>query len=160
MNFDGLVKLLQSFPRQQLVFIGLGNEIRGDDCAGLILLEQIKQQPEFQGAHFIAAGTTPENYLQKILDHRPKAVIFIDTAHSSKPPGTIQMYQAKDLAPSDISTHAYSIEIIQNYLKKYSKIQFYYIGIAPADTSLGNRISAPMKKGIEQFFSHRSKKTV
>ncbi len=156
MNFDDLIKHLQPFPRQQLIFIGLGNEIRKDDRAGLILLKKIKQQTEFQDAHFIEAGTTPENHLQRILDYQPAAVVFIDTAHNDNPPGTVQLYSAEDLAPDDISTHAFSIEIIQNYLHKHRAIQFFYIGITPADTGLGSTLSPAVKKGIEQFFSYQS----
>ena len=80
MNFDNLKKDLAFYPVDKIVFVGLGNPLRRDDAAGLIILEKISISRHFKNAHFIKAYTTPESHLEEILNYHPEIVVIIDAA--------------------------------------------------------------------------------
>lgn len=151
MNFKPFEDGLSAYPAESIVFVGLGNPMRSDDGAGLILLQTIKQSKHFQDAHYIEAGSNPENYLQAILDLHPKAVVFIDTAEFNQPPGTIQWLSKTDLDQIRISTHAFSMTLVEDYIRAHQTVDFHYLGIQPESTALGSEISTIVQKKLDQF---------
>jgi len=155
MNFKDLTKVLNKFQRNKLVFVGLGNPHCGDDAAGQILLEHFSRRKELNGAHFIFAGTNPENYLTKITDKEPDAVVFIDTARFSAIPGTIDLLEERNLRPTDFSTHTFSIEMIAAYITSVRPCGIFYLGIEPKSTDIHEPVSKNIQNGIEDFFKDR-----
>ena len=153
MNFNDLKKTLAVYHSDRIIFVGLGNRDCGDDGASQILLNKLRHSEEFKEAGFIFAGTNPENYLQKIADKNPQAVVFIDTAHFQAKPGTLKFLEAKHLKPSDFSTHAFSISLIADYLTYEKPCEIYYLGIQPQNTSVGQPLSDSVKAGLKHFFS-------
>ena len=132
--------------------MGLGNPLRKDDFAGLLLLNRLQDSDLFRQANYIAAGTNPENYLQKILDLNPRAVIFIDTARFNEEPGTIRLLDRESLDQIRISTHAFSMTLVEDYLNAEREMDFYYIGIEPEDTGVGEGLSPVLTESLKHFF--------
>ena len=152
MNFENFVEVLSPYFHEKIVFVGLGNELRGDDAAGLLFLERLKVKPEFCKSNFIKAGTNPENYLQKILDSGAEVVIFIDAARSGAKPGTIGWIDPGKIDSVNISTHAFSIKMVEEFLDKYHPFKFMYLGIEPLTTKLGENVSSEILESIDNFF--------
>jgi hydrogenase maturation protease len=152
MNFKALIGFISGFDRGKLLFLGIGNEWRADDAAGLILLRRLKQRPELSDCRFLEAGTNPENYLQDMLDADVSRIIVIDAAKSGNPPGTISMLDKGRFDGSRISTHTYSIDLIEQYLNEHKPIVFYYIGIEPSHTEFDTALSDIMKQKLDEFF--------
>jgi len=153
MNFKKLQKEIDSISYQNIIFIGLGNPIRGDDGAGLELIEQLEKRHTFQGAHFIKGHTTPENYLVKITQQNPELVVFVDTARMNKKPGDISEIQSDLIDSKGFSTHTYSMKLIEDYLTSNGVSKIKYIGIEPKTTEISNTISAEVQEGINRFFN-------
>ena len=152
MNFTTFRKDLSAFKSGHIVFVGLGNEYRGDDAVGLVFLDRLKDSKAFPDAHFIRAGTNPENYLQEILSYHPKLVVFIDAARWSGEPGEMRWLEPKQIRNLKISTHAYSLELVEEFLKAHEKMEFRYFGSQPLSTEVGEKLSAILKKKLEKFF--------
>ncbi len=152
MNFENFVEVLSPYFPEKIVFVGLGNELRGDDAAGLLFLERLKVKPEFCKSNFIKAGTNPENHLQKILDSGAEVVIFIDAARSGAKPGTIGWIDPGKIDSVNISTHAFSIKMVEEFLDKYHPFKFMYLGIEPLTTKLGENVSSEILESIDNFF--------
>ncbi len=152
MSFDELYRALPYKP-EHIVFVGLGNPHRGDDAAGLYFLRLLRRQPCFEGARFIEAQTNPENHLQEIIDCDPAAVVFIDAAHLGRPAGEISFIEGSLLDSAAISTHAFSIRIIEAYLKAVAAPEVLYIGIQPLQTRPGSPMSTVVRSSIEKLFA-------
>jgi hydrogenase maturation protease len=158
MNFKDLTKVLNKVQRDKLVFIGLGNPQCGDDAAGKILLERLAHRKELVGAHFMFTGTTPENYLTKITEKEPDAVIFIDTARFNPIPGKIELLDERNLSPTDFSTHTFSIEMIAAYITSFRPCRIFYLGIEPKSTEMHQPLSKSVLDGIDAFFKDQDVK--
>ncbi len=153
MNFTQLTDRLSKYNSNKIAFVGLGNELRGDDLAGLVFIEALKTKTVFNKSKFIIAGKNPENYLQEILDYNPEAVVFIDAADFLGEPGEISLLESDLLANIDFSTHAYSIKLIEKFLSLNRQIDFIYIGIQPKTTELGKEMSSQVNHAIKEFFT-------
>ncbi|MBU1124519.1 MAG: hydrogenase maturation protease, partial [Candidatus Omnitrophica bacterium] len=57
------------------VIVGIGNTLRSDDGAGSLLAARIKDKTSFQ---VFDTGSSPENYLGKIIREKPDTIILVD----------------------------------------------------------------------------------
>ena len=153
MNFTHLTDRLSKYRNDKIVFVGLGNELRGDDLAGLVFIDTLKTKTVFNKSKFIIAGKNPENYLQEILGSNPEAVVFIDAADWGGEPGDISFLEADSIASGDFSTHAYSIKLLEQFLSLNMPMDFVYIGIQSKTTALGKEMSSQVNHAIKEFFT-------
>lgn len=152
MNFTDFKKTINK-PANQIVFVGLGNKARGDDAAGLLFLDELKKRMEFRASNFIEAQTNPENYLERILELHPELVVFIDAANVGKSPGDMGWIDKKDLDTARISTHAFNITMVEEYLKTHQALEVKYFGIRPKTTTVGHPVSDTVMHKIKVFFA-------
>jgi len=152
MNFTHLTDELSIYQQDRIVFVGLGNELRADDAAGLILVERIKSQKEFRNSHFIVAGRNPENHLQTILNYNPDIIVFIDAAEWNGSSGDIKIFNDEEIDQTEFSTHTFSIRMIKDYLLNQQPMNFLFIGIQPLRTNYNQGLSEPVQIAIEKFF--------
>ncbi|MBE0571258.1 MAG: hydrogenase maturation protease [Ignavibacteriaceae bacterium] len=152
MNFTHLTDELSIYQQDRIVFVGLGNKLRADDAAGLILVERIKSQKEFRNSHFIVAGRNPENHLQTILNYNPDIIVFIDAAEWNGSSGDIKIFNDEEIDQTEFSTHTFSIRMIKDYLLNQQQMNFLFIGIQPLRTNYNQGLSEPVQIAIEKFF--------
>jgi len=152
MNFKEFCEELSETEPERIVFVGLGNELRGDDKAGLLFLEKLQEQAEYRSSCFIKAGTNPENYLQKIVNCDADLVVFIDAARFGAEPGSIAFLNTGQIDKIAISTHAFSVTMIEDFLRSYKVYRFLYVGIEPRNTSFRPALTAEVRTAIETFF--------
>ena len=143
----------QLFPAEQTVFVGLGNESRGDDAAGLLFLNELRKQTRFKSSTMINAGSSPENVLQPILDAQPAMVVFIDATNWGGLPGEMRWIDRSELDQIRISTHAFSIQMVEKYLKAHQPMQIRYLGIQYGSIQPGHAVSESIINAIWSFFN-------
>jgi hydrogenase 3 maturation protease len=154
MNFNEFAKELESYPPANVLFVALGNEYRGDDGAGLVFLDKLQELDSFTGAGFLKVYTNPENNLQQILASNAGVVVFIDAAHFGGEPGEIKWLDGKEIDNAGISTHAFSMQLVEKYLLNNRPFIFKYLGIEPLRTDVGDHISPLVLTSIAVFFAH------
>jgi hydrogenase 3 maturation protease len=153
--FTGINKFLEGF--RKLVIMGIGNELRGDDAAGLKVIELLsKRISEYDDIHdlnsviLLNCGAIPENFLGKIETLSPSHVIIIDAVEMQKPPGTIGLFRRGDLLHSvTVSTHNISPEIIFTYLEEIVGAKVLLIGIQPKILDFYEGLSQEVCKSVE-----------
>ncbi|MBN1540654.1 hydrogenase maturation protease [candidate division KSB1 bacterium] len=153
MNFNDLYKQLSGCASERIVFVALGNDLRGDDGAAYRFVDKLKSRSKFASIQVIRAGTTPENHLHQICRDSPQAVVFIDAADFGQKPGTIEMLP-DDRLKTSASTHTYSLAMIAQYLQfECPAAAVYYLGIQPHSLACGTLISAEVNAGLDRFFA-------
>ncbi len=155
MNFIHLINRLSNYVKDKIVFVGLGNETRGDDLAGLLFIDSLKKSNFFSESKFIIAGKNPENYLQETLDYKPEVVVFVDAADWGGRPGEISFLESDSISNIDFSTHTFSIKLVEQYLLLSKQMDFVYIGIQPGTTEFGKEISFQVSQSIKKFFEDK-----
>lgn len=130
------------------LIVGIGNSLKGDDGAGPLVCRQLKGRT---GAELIDAGTVPENYIQRIIKKSPQNLIIIDAVDFGASAGTIELFRPEQLASLVISTHTLSPHLFIDMIKKATETEVYFIGIQPAQTQLGRRISSEVSQAVAQL---------
>ncbi|MEM3437153.1 MAG: hydrogenase maturation peptidase HycI [Nitrososphaerales archaeon] len=146
-----LEKELENFER--LIILGIGNELRGDDGAGVLVVKKLKKV--LKGARNILTidcGTTPENFLSNIKAFNPSHILIVDAIDFKDKPGAVALFKDKDGMIESISTHRIPLSIIRSYLESFGlNIKFFLIGIQPKNILFGKKISHRVKEAISMI---------
>ena len=141
--FEQLNKLRGS----KTIIVGIGNTLKGDDGAGPLICEQLRKAGI--AADVIDAGTVPENYIQPIVKKAPQNLLVIDAIDFGVSPGEISIFRPEQLSSLVISTHILSPRHFVDMIRQDADVDAYFIGIQPAQTRLGESVSAEVADAIQ-----------
>jgi len=137
---------------KQIAFFGLGNSSRGDDAAGLVLFDRLKESAALKGARFVRAEANPENHLKDILDSEAQLVVFIDAGRFGGNPGEINWVDEERIDSVGVSTHAFSLRAIAEFLRLHKPFVFKVLVVQPETAGFGTPLSPAVRRGVEAFF--------
>jgi len=140
--------ILKSIIKGKVVFLGMGNVLRGDDGTGPFFIDQIKGKVR---AVCINGETTPENYLGKVIKENPDTIILVDAIQMNLKPGNYRILNKEEIENSGFSTHTISPFLLIDFLEKQTEASIYLLGFQPKNTELGECISMEVKETIEKL---------
>ena len=134
---------------QNLVILGIGNDMRGDDGLGSLIARKLMNM--LKGNQYVKVydgGTVPENFTGAIKRDNPSHIIVIDAVEMNEKPGNIRLIAKDEIANYSISTHALPLSFLIRYLESASGAQIVLLGIQPKNLDLSNIISSEVEKSI------------
>ena len=140
---------LKKFRDSAAVIVAIGNALKGDDGAGPLVCERLKQAKI--SAELIDAGTVPENYIQRIVKKAPQVVLVIDAIDFGAPAGAVRIFEPEQLSSHVISTHTLSPRLFVDLVRGQAKLDVYFIGIQPTHVELGRPISQQVSGAVERL---------
>lgn len=138
---------------KKILVIGIGNEYRSDDAAGLVIARQLRERT-LEGTVIIEQGGDGGSLIEKWQD--ADAVILIDAVASGNKPGTIFRFDARaERIPAkffNYSTHAFSIAETIELAKAMQQLppQLVVYGIEGENFAPGMKISKNIEPVIEE----------
>lgn len=130
------------------VFVGIGNNLRGDDGIGPLIIEKLHR---LTSCPCIDAGLVPENSFGPIAKENPDTVVIIDAVHLFLKPGAYRLLSAEEVLETGFSTHTLSPSVFMQYLKEATNAEVYLLGIQPVNTELGSGISAQLEESVDKI---------
>jgi hydrogenase 3 maturation protease len=130
---------LKEHLKGKVVILGIGNTLRSDDGVGSLLATRIKD-----AVHYTVydAGSSPENYLGKIVKDNPETVVLIDAVDYGGKPGEFRVVEPGDIQTVNFfSTHNASISLAINYLKSKIQADIIILIIQPKSVVFGESLS-------------------
>ena len=121
----------------RIVFVGVGNRMRGDDGLGPVLIDLLSSHLP----HVIDTGVTPEEYTGVIKRLNPSLIVIVDSADFGAEPGSVRIVEVGDISQVRISVHKISLEILMEYLKDETGADIFLLGIQPEDISYSTTLS-------------------
>lgn len=95
---------------EKIIVIGIGNEFRGDDAAGLLVVRRLKEKPP-AGVEFLEQSGEATALMETM--NQTGTVILVDAVQSGAEAGTIHRYDASEQSmPAQFlrcSTHNFSV---------------------------------------------------
>ncbi len=137
----------------KMVIIGLGNEWKGDDGAGLLAVRMLKEVVEDENVLVLEAGRTLLNFLPEIEKMKPSGLLFIDSAELGSEAGTVMTVKESQIVERGISTHENNLGLALSYLrKKDPALEVLFIGIQFASMEMTETLtlSPKVKEGVER----------
>ncbi|HWQ64526.1 MAG TPA: hydrogenase 3 maturation endopeptidase HyCI [Methanospirillum sp.] len=141
-----LASLIGNIDPDQIVFVGVGNRMLGDDGIGPVLLDLLSVNV----SHTVDVGVTPEEYTGVIRRLNPSVIVFLDAADFGAEPGQMKIIMAEEVSKVRISIHKISLEILMEYLKSETGADVFIIGIQPAEISHSSTLSPPASQGVQE----------
>jgi hydrogenase 3 maturation protease len=132
------------------VVIGIGNDLRGDDGAGLIAARELAEET---GAPLILAGEVPENYLDVVRRYAPEWVLLVDAADFGAQAGetVILRFEPSKTSPArgvSPSTHHPSLTLLRRYIAEEMGAEVWLLGIQPKRIDPGAPLSDEVREAI------------
>ena len=144
-----LTKLPQ--PEARLAIVGVGQELRGDDGAGVMVARQLLKTTLTPGFLVVDAGPAPENCTGLLRRFAPERVVVVDAAALQLPPGSIQLLTGDDISGLSASTHSLPLNLLAHYLTLELHCEVLFLVIQPQDTSLGANLSSPVQRAVNEI---------
>ena len=145
---DSLRNQLGQICGQDALIVGIGNTLKGDDRAGVLICQQLK---DIIGQNVIDAGTVPENYIQPIIKKAPKVLLIIDAIDFGGCPGAVNIFKPDQLNSLAVSTHALSPRLFVDVICKSISPEVYFIGIQPGQTVLGRPLTLEVEQTVKSL---------
>ena len=131
--------------------MGIGNEMRGDDMAGIVIIRSLAERfvPTIPpNLLLVEAAHAPENHTSLIRKFSPALVILIDMAQMDEDPGTIRWLPWQQTTGISASTHTMPPYMLARYLTAVTTTEVALIGIQPVHTNLGEPMSSLMETAV------------
>jgi hydrogenase 3 maturation protease len=161
---------LASYPRPSIAILGIGNELRGDDAAGVIIVRELQSSVgatlvgrpmgQAQGKapgqarglplHIIEAGAAPEAFTSQLRRFDPDLVLMIDAAQMDQPPGTIRLIEWQDTIGLSASTHTLPLNVIAQYLVAELRCDVAVIGIQLYANAFDTPLSPAVRRAVDE----------
>ncbi|MEM2321518.1 MAG: hydrogenase 3 maturation endopeptidase HyCI [Candidatus Bathyarchaeia archaeon] len=136
---------------ERIVIVGVGNPIFMDDSVGIKLVQDLRGRVP-DNVLLIECETTPENYLQEIMDFKPTHVLIVDAALLDLKPGEIALSEPEDLKANNIfSTHFLPVRLFCEYITKASGAKIKLLLIQPKEIDLGEELSPEVFSSKEKI---------
>ncbi len=135
-----------------LKVISVGNDLYGDDGVGVQILDQIKNEPVFENVSLIDCATDALNIVEEMKSTRH--MVIIDAAKMSTDPGTVKIFDAKDVhlhVKSDhLSVHGISLVDTFNIAQQIGVYpeSLTIIGIEPEQIAVNSGLSNTVLNAI------------
>jgi len=142
---------IERLVRGRTCFVGMGNYLRRDDAAGILLAEGLKEVADGR-IMVMNVEDVVESYAFDIARCDADDVVFIDAVKTGEAPGTILFGRLDEFseAVNDYSTHKCSLLLTGRVLEAHGKTA-WLLGIESGDTDYGEGISERVQSSIEHL---------
>lgn len=135
--------------KTRLAVVGIGNELNGDDAAGVLVARALRPGIN-ENFLVIEAGLAPENFTGTLRHFHPDLVLLVDAAELGKPPGTVAWVDWQDAGGWSGSTHTLPLSVLARYLVEELGCQVVVVGIQPAQLDFEAGISEEVQQVVAQ----------
>lgn len=127
-----------------LLFIGVGNVLKSDDGAGVVISRQIIERP---GIRSLTVEVSIENYIGKINSMEPGEIVILDAMDLGAEPGTDRLVALDKVEDITFNTHNISL----GRLGDFFHYPAYVLGIQPRTVVIGDELSPPVLKTVNRI---------
>jgi len=136
---------LSRLLKGNVLLIGVGNTLRGDDSAGPALVGLLEGKVK---ADLLDAGEVPESYFSRIVDAQPDTIAVIDAADFGGAAGDLALLQPEDISGRSVSTHQMPLSLFFRLIKRCSRAEVIALGIQPSRIGFGEPMSPEVASSV------------
>ena len=135
----------------RIALVGIGNEINGDDGAGVHIAHSLSQySTEQPGWLVVEAGLAPENFTGTLRRFQPDLVVLIDAAEMALPAGEIACLDWSAAGGWSASTHTLPLNMLSAFLVSELGCQVMVLGIQPMQMEMDQPFSQEVTRAVDE----------
>jgi hydrogenase 3 maturation protease len=129
-----------------VVVVGVGNPLRGDDAAGCLLARRLRGIPV---ASVIEAEEVPESFVGDIAAAMPDVAVLVDAVDLGALPGTVAVLETDDVAAYAPTTHRLPLSLVMDVVQRRTGADVFLIAVQPLSLAFGAPVSPQVGAGVE-----------
>jgi hydrogenase 3 maturation protease len=137
---------LLSQKDKKLLFVGIGNQLKMDDGAGVYISNNIINKDNISS---LTVEVSIENYIGKINSLRPEILILIDCVDLGSSPGTVKLLPVSKVMDLTFNTHNISLRNIAEFFN----MPVLILGIQPEKVGFGEKLSYLVKNEADKIIN-------
>jgi hydrogenase 3 maturation protease len=156
-----------SWPAR-IAILGIGNELNGDDAAGVLAARALRKELVERGLSWggspgifvgkegkpelfvVETGPTPESFTGPLRRFHPDWVLLVDAAELHQPPGSVLWVEWDQAQGMSASTHTLPPTLLAWFLMEELGCQVTLVGIQPAHLDLDRGLSPEVAQAVER----------
>jgi hydrogenase 3 maturation protease len=138
----------------RIAVLGVGNPMRSDDAAGLLVARLLSQRDwdlDTDRVLIVEAGQAPENSTGQLRRFHPDVVLIVDAADMRATPGAIQWIPEESIDGMSASTHSLPLSVLARYLKLELSCTVAILGIQALSNEVGENVSPEVLEAIDEI---------
>lgn len=156
--YDDIAKALSGTEKKdlKLCVMGIGSDLRGDDVAGLMVVDLLSRRCMKLGSceakdrlYVIYGATAPENFTGEIKKVKPTHLVVVDCADMGLNPGEVKIVDEDKIGGVSFSTHMLPLSVMIDYLKNSIDFKTVVVGIQPKDVGFGSEVCEEILRSSE-----------
>lgn len=128
------------------VILTLGNELRGDDYAGILFGQLVRGRTS---SSVIEGGQAPENVTSLVAALEPDTILIVDAMEMNGLPGQRIVASGEDISTDMTSTHGTS-RLLTRYLMNSTGASVKFLGFQPIRHEIGDTISTEVERSVRE----------
>jgi hydrogenase 3 maturation protease len=133
-----------------VVILGIGNELRGDDAAGVMVARKLKKKfINCSDVLSIEGAEAPENFTSVIRRFTPDLVILVDAGALGLKTGSIRWLSTDDIS-GGMGTHGLSLADFSRFLQNETGCQIGFLIIQAGANDFGAPINKKVKNAVQR----------
>jgi hydrogenase 3 maturation protease len=131
-----------------VVVVGVGNPLRGDDAAGCLVARRLHGTP---GVRVIEAEEVPESFVGDIAAAVPDAVAMVDAVDLGREPGAVALLEQEQVAAYAPTTHRMPLSLVMEVAHRRTGADVFLIAIQPSRVDFGTLTTPEVSDSVERL---------
>jgi len=132
--------------------LGVGNELHGDDGAGVLVARRLREPLEgCSNLLIVEGGPAPENFSGPIRKFAPDWLIFLDIAQMDAEPGKINWFEMGEIDGVTAATHGLPVSMLASYLIAETGCRAGVLVVQPASLEFEAPLSVAVAKSVDEL---------
>jgi hydrogenase maturation protease len=139
--------------RSPVHLMGVGNELRADDAAGLEVASSLRRKlgtTPAPGVKIHASTPVPERLLSKLASGKGRIVVF-DAVEASAEPGAVVFRSMADTKYGFFGTHNIPLKLVPGLEGRLCDV--FLVGVQPASVEVGSGLSDAVRGSVREIVS-------
>ena len=138
----------------KFIIIGLGNEYKSDDAAGLVTAQILLESNRNENVNILEAGRNLLNHIGDIEARRPNQILIIDAADLGLAPGEWMTIEPGQIREHGLSTHENNLPLTMEYLRRtLPDVKIMFLGIQFGSLEMREELALTekIKEGVDEI---------
>lgn len=138
--------------KPKLAVVGIGNEYFGDDAAGILVIQHLRQHiADSERILLIEAFVAPENFTGPIRRFNPDWVWIIDAADMNLKPGEVRILNLDQIDGVSAFSHRMPPTLFAKYVYETTNAEISFFGVQPEETGAYLEVTTTIKNNCKQL---------
>lgn len=131
-----------------VVVVGVGNPLRGDDAAGCLVARRLQGTP---GMSVIDAEEVPESFVGDIAAAKPGTVVLVDAVDLEREPGAVAVLEKEQVAAYAPTTHRMPLSLVMEVAHRRTGADVFLIAVQPSRLAFGAPVAPEVSESVERI---------